>query len=54
MFVVNTFYKDSTGERISGFIQSSPMSRQEAKRFRNKQRKAGKIAVISRWAYLSF
>jgi hypothetical protein len=54
MFVVNTFYKDSTETQIAGFVQSAPMSRQAAKRFRNRQRKMGKIAVISRWAYLSF
>jgi hypothetical protein len=54
MYIVTTFYKDSTGENIGGFVKSAPMSRMDAKRFRNKQRHSGKIAIISRWAFLSF
>ena len=52
MFIVTTFTKSF--DEVIGFVNSAPMSRTDAKRFRNKQRKAGKTAIITRWAYLSF
>lgn len=50
---IRAFHKDSDSA-FTSFIQSAPMSRIAAKRFRNKQRMNGKVAVISRWAFLSF
>lgn len=57
MYTVTTFIRalhEDSGSQFTSFIQSAPMTRKEAKRFRNKQRSAGKVAVISRWAFLSF